>query len=146
MTRRASLPPGTLGVALALGWCLCVLQQLRTGHAELSGVGTALRGAFAAVGLAEPLEPRLQTIAELRLWRALTSGFVGASLALGGALLQGLFRNGLAAPTVLGVNAGASLGAAGAILWIGGYAPIGLVFAPAATPYLITTCAFAGAT
>ena len=51
-------------------------------------------------------------ITELRLPRALLSVLVGATLAIGGVAMQGLFRNPLAAPGILGVNSGASLGAA----------------------------------
>ena len=42
----------------------------------------------------------------------LLSGLVGASLGLSGAALQGLFRNPLADPGLIGVSAGAALGAA----------------------------------
>ena len=68
-----------------------------------------------AVGLGEPLEANMQIVIELRLWRALAAGMVGGALSLSGMLLQGLFRNSLAAPSVIGVTAGASLGTAIAI-------------------------------
>ena len=42
--------------------------------------------------------------------------FVGASLGICGAVLQGLFRNPLADPGLIGVSAGAALGAAIAIV------------------------------
>lgn len=45
----------------------------------------------------------------LRLPRALVALMVGAALAVSGALLQGLTRNPLAAPDIIGINAGASL-------------------------------------
>ena len=48
---------------------------------------------------------------EVRLPRVLLSCFVGASLGLSGASLQGLFRNPLADPGLIGVSAGAALGA-----------------------------------
>lgn len=44
-----------------------------------------------------------------RLPRALIAIFVGAILACGGAVLQGLTRNPLASPSILGVHAGATL-------------------------------------
>jgi iron complex transport system permease protein len=53
---------------------------------------------------------------ELRLPRVLTAMLVGASLAIAGAVLQGLLRNPLADPFVLGTASGAALGAAVAIL------------------------------
>ena len=47
-----------------------------------------------------------------RLPKAITAILAGAGLALSGLLLQNLFRNPLAGPSVLGINAGASLGVA----------------------------------
>jgi len=48
---------------------------------------------------------------EIRIPRVLLAAFVGASLGLSGASLQGLFRNPLADPGLIGVSAGAALGA-----------------------------------
>ncbi|WP_231757374.1 FecCD family ABC transporter permease [Microbulbifer elongatus] len=53
----------------------------------------------------------------IRLPRALLAAAVGAVLAICGAMLQGLFRNPLADPSLIGVTAGASLGASLAILF-----------------------------
>lgn len=50
-------------------------------------------------------------VLELRLPRVLLAGLVGAILALGGVVMQALFRNSLADPSLIGVTAGASLGA-----------------------------------
>ena len=55
-----------------------------------------------------------------RLPQLLTALLAGASLAVGGAVMQTLFRNPLADPSLLGVNAGAGLGAAVALLLWGG--------------------------
>jgi iron complex transport system permease protein len=61
--------------------------------------------------------PRSRVILwELRLPRALLGAFVGAALATAGAVFQGLFRNPLADPFVVGVSGGAALGAVGAIV------------------------------
>ena len=87
------------------------------------GPSVPLGALLGVLGIADPLGEPLQTILELRIWRALTAAAVGASLALSGGLIQGLFRNGLASPSLLGVTGGASLGAAFAILLVGGYAP-----------------------
>lgn len=51
-----------------------------------------------------------QTLFRLRLWRVLNACLAGAALAVGGVLVQGLFRNPLASPSILGTTAGASLG------------------------------------
>ncbi|HEY8489859.1 MAG TPA: iron chelate uptake ABC transporter family permease subunit [Dehalococcoidia bacterium] len=54
-------------------------------------------------------------VLDLRLPRILTAVLVGALLALSGALFQGLVRNPLVSPDVIGINAGAS---AAAVFWI----------------------------
>ncbi len=54
-------------------------------------------------------------VTELRMPRAVLACLVGASLGLSGAVLQGLTRNPLAEPGLLGVTAGAALGAVIAI-------------------------------
>lgn len=55
-------------------------------------------------------------IHQIRLPRTLLCLLVGAILALCGAVMQGLFRNPLAEPGIIGVSSGASLGAAIAIV------------------------------
>ena len=54
-------------------------------------------------------------IAELRLPRTAMAVFTGATLAVGGAVMQSLFRNPLAEPGLVGVSAGAALGAVSAM-------------------------------
>jgi len=64
-------------------------------------------------------DPRYQTIVwDLRLPRVLSALVVGSALGLSGALLQGMLRNGLASPFLLGISAGSGL-AAVAILGLG---------------------------
>ncbi|MGL4448832.1 FecCD family ABC transporter permease [Shewanella sp.] len=58
-------------------------------------------------------------VQEVRLPRTLLAISVGALLAMCGAVMQGLFRNPLADPGIIGVSAGASLGAAIAIVLLG---------------------------
>jgi iron complex transport system permease protein len=55
---------------------------------------------------------------DIRLPRLLLSGLTGAVLGVSGAAMQGLFRNPLADPSLIGVTAGASLGASVAIVFI----------------------------
>ncbi len=52
----------------------------------------------------------------IRLPRILSAAFIGASLSAAGSTYQGMFRNPLVSPDILGVSSGASLGAAFAIL------------------------------
>ncbi|EOB6643640.1 FecCD family ABC transporter permease [Vibrio fluvialis] len=58
-------------------------------------------------------------IHEIRFPRTLLCMLVGAILALCGTVMQGLFRNPLAEPGIIGVSAGASFGAALAIVLLG---------------------------
>jgi iron complex transport system permease protein len=78
----------------------------------------------------------------IRLPRVLLGVAVGAALAAAGALLQGLFRNPLVEPGLLGLTAGGSLGAALAIV-AGGAA--GLSVRGIAGTLLVPLAAFAGA-
>jgi iron complex transport system permease protein len=60
-----------------------------------------------------------------RLPKAITAVLAGSALATSGLLMQDLFRNPLAGPSVLGISSGASLGVALVVLWAasGGVAP-----------------------
>ena len=53
---------------------------------------------------------------EYRLPRLLLALFVGAALAVAGVLIQGIVRNPLASPDILGINHAASLASVGALL------------------------------
>ena len=70
---------------------------------------------------------------EIRAPRVTLAGFVGAALALSGAALQGLFRNPLADPGLIGVSSGAALGAV-AMIVAGGALAMPSVVAPFALP------------
>ena len=80
-------------------------------------------------------EARLQRMvfAEVRAPRVVLAGFVGAALALSGAALQGLFRNPLADPGLIGVSSGAALGAV-AMIVLGGALALPGVLAQFALP------------
>lgn len=62
---------------------------------------------------------------DIRAPRTATGICVGAALAISGAIMQGLFRNPLADPGILGVSAGAGLGAITAIV-LGASLPLGV--------------------
>lgn len=77
----------------------------------------------------------------IRLPRVCLGLLAGAALAVAGAALQGLFRNPLADPGLIGVSSGAAVAAAAAIV-LGGSA---VAFLPAGSlTYLIPVAAFAG--
>lgn len=61
-------------------------------------------------------------VLDIRLPRMILGAMVGASLAVSGVLLQGVFRNPLADPTFVGVSPGAALAAVGFIVFGGGVA------------------------
>lgn len=62
---------------------------------------------------------------ESRFPQALTALLTGAALSASGLMLQTAFGNSLAGPDILGINAGAGLGAAIVLLLFGGVAPAG---------------------
>lgn len=59
-------------------------------------------------------------VLETRLPQAITALFAGASLAVAGLMLQTIFANPLAGPSILGIDSGASLGVALVMLMCGG--------------------------
>ena len=136
------IQPRSLFIALGLLLALALWLSLALGPVSLPLADTlqaALRLFGMPVGSAE-LEQAELILGQIRLPRTLLGLTVGAVLALCGVAMQGLFRNPLADPGLVGVSSGAALGAAVAI--VGGAALGGLpeVFAP----YLLSFCAFIG--
>jgi iron complex transport system permease protein len=115
---RLGLSRLALGVGL-LG--AVALTALLVGPVEL-GVGAVLRefaDRMPLVDVTSGLSDRDATILfELRMPRVVLAGLVGATLAMAGAAYQGVFRNPLADPYLLGVAAGAGLGATLAIAYL----------------------------
>ncbi len=71
-----------------------------------------------ALGVAPADDMASTVVLELRLPRTLLAMLVGAGLSLSGAVYQGIFRNPLVSPDVLGVSSGAGFGAVlGILLW-----------------------------
>ena len=64
------------------------------------------------------LQSSYLVISQIRLPRVLLAWLVGCCLAVAGAAMQGLFRNPLADPSIIGVTSGASLGASIAIVFL----------------------------
>jgi iron complex transport system permease protein len=111
--RAFRLPlPALLG-ALALV-VAAVLVSVTQGAAGLSveGVVRSLVDALPGVTVEQTLSAQQQSVLwQIRLPRTVLAVLVGASLATAGAGYQGVFRNPLADPYLLGVSAGAGLGA-----------------------------------
>ncbi|MGB5193343.1 MAG: iron ABC transporter permease [Polyangiales bacterium] len=80
-----------------------------------------IAGALAVlVGSGDLSDPELRdTFLKLRGFRLAAAFLAGAALAVGGVVVQGLFRNPLASPSVLGTTAGASFGGQVALLLYG---------------------------
>lgn len=105
---HARAPFAVLGVLLVVAGTL----GLFIGAADLPA-STVARVLAEGMGLtsAESAAWERTIVLHLRLPRILMGMLVGASLALSGALMQGIFRNPLADPTLIGVSSGAALGA-----------------------------------
>lgn len=150
-THASALPGrfGALGARVAAGprariallaALLPVTWVLALGSGALSiPAADVLRIVASALGLADLVEG--QTVAEtvvlsIRLPRIVQGSLVGAGMAVAGAALQGLFRNPLAEPGLIGVSGGAALGAGFAIVLQAELArvfvPLGGVAVPAA--------------
>ena len=103
----------TVFAGLVLFLALTILTSLSTGAATVSWaqivsiladeIGVSLPWAF------EPYQRGI--VVAIRLPRILLDVLVGAALAVTGAAMQGLFRNPLADPGLVGVSSGAALGA-----------------------------------
>lgn len=126
--------------ALVAGLAAAIIVAMITGAAGLS-VGEAFRALGSllfhgpeAKGDFPDWAPRL--LFDLRLPRIMLALIAGAALSMSGATFQGIFRNPLAEPYLLGVSAGAALGATIAIIW----KPFG-----ALGVYSLPVLAFAGA-
>ncbi|EQM69412.1 iron ABC transporter permease [Pseudomonas tohonis] len=131
-----------LFIALGALLALALWLSLALGPVSLP-LGDTLRAALRLAGMPlapEGLEQAELILGQIRLPRTLLGLAVGAVLALSGVAMQGLFRNPLADPGLVGVSSGAALGAAVAI--VGGAAIGGL--SENIAPYLLSACAFAG--
>lgn len=104
---------------LALGLIGAVSLAMISGVAQISGADllAALSGLVGE--LAESSDGHVKTVIiwEVRLPRILLGGLTGACLATTGAAIQGLFRNPLADPALIGVSSGAALVAAFSIVF-----------------------------
>lgn len=119
-------------VLLALALAATAVAALALGSAAIP-LATVAQWPFSP----ETLSPRDRLILEnIRLPRLVLGLAVGAMLAAAGAALQGIFRNPLADPGLIGVSGGAALGAA-AMIVLGGDHLVG--------PLALPLAAFAGA-
>lgn len=126
MKQRGAVIYTVLGAALAVLF-LCNLA-FGSVHIPVRDVFRILAGSY------EGRQTWQLIVTQSRLPQAVTALLAGASLAASGLLLQTLFKNPLAGPSILGVSDGANLGVAIAMIYLG------------AGSYVATiTAAFAGA-
>lgn len=95
---------------------VAVMAGLSLGASNF-GLLSVLRVGLDAIGLAEARNAAKVIVVEVRLPRVMLGLLVGSGLAVSGALMQAIFRNPLAEPTLIGVSSGAALGVAGAIIF-----------------------------
>ena len=116
----------------------CIVASIAVGPTgiTLTSLPRAIGGVFAGDGRPETL-----VLMKLRLPRMLLGAFVGAALALSGAVMQGLFRNPLADPGLIGVSSGAALAAVTLIALGNSFA---LPVVKAFGVYALPVAAFAG--
>src|SRR5439155_8032475 len=104
-------------------------------HIGLGGALESVGAKLPFLHVHSPLSPTEESILwDIRLPRVVLGALVGARLAVAGASYQGVFRNPLADPYLLGVAAGAGLGATLVIAYGSG------------SPRLLPLAAFGGAT
>ncbi|NDJ79765.1 iron ABC transporter permease [Vibrio campbellii] len=107
------LPLSTTLLALSGVLAFIAVASITVGPMNIS-FSDSLRS---LTGAGSDLAPHIQlVINEIRLPRTILCMFIGAILAICGVVMQGLFRNPLAEPGIIGVSAGAALGGAFAIV------------------------------
>ena len=108
--------------AQSLIWALAILLPVAVLISLVVGtVNISLSDAVSTL-VGKAASSQTETILfDIRLPRILMAIFVGAVLASTGAVMQGLFRNPLADPSLIGVSSGASVGASLMIVTAGGF-------------------------
>jgi iron complex transport system permease protein len=115
--RRRGAGGWVLGV-MALALLGAILASFAVGPLRLPPL-EVVQAMAVKLGMLDPSQVSQRDMAvvwNLRIPRALLGALVGASLAMAGASLQGLFGNPLADPGIVGVTQGAALGAVAAIV------------------------------
>jgi iron complex transport system permease protein len=115
-SKRAAL---VLGLPVGLG----LLASLIVFHVLVGAVDIAPTDVLQSFTAYDDQTYAHNVIQTVRLPRAILAAVVGGALAVAGAIMQGLTRNPLASPDILGINAGAVLGVVAAILFLGVTSP-----------------------
>lgn len=125
-SRRSAVP----GFAIAFGVLIGGLLAAFTVGRYPVGLGDLMGVLAKALGHRVDISPAIETVVlQVRGPRVLAAVLVGAALALAGTAFQGLFRNPLVSPDILGASSGAALGAVvGIYLSLGVFAIQALAF------------------
>lgn len=115
IVRTTALATTLLGLLLIAVVASVLNGQLPVTPQEIAGA--LLKGLGIDTGTAPVEEYRYDTLWTIRFPRVAMSMLVGAALALAGLLMQAIFGNPLAEPSIVGVSSGAALGAGLAIVF-----------------------------
>ncbi len=153
MRKQHTLPPYLIVVVILFA---AALLSVAVGSVSipLNTLGNVIVSALQQKPAAlDPNGVYLKIITDLRLPHMLLLMLVGAALAGSGGAYQGLFRNPLADPFLIGISSGAGLGAVIAMLIKSPYTPAGLMRVPLAafaggvvTVFIVTMLARVGRT
>lgn len=128
--RRKLLPVSLIAL------CVSTLVALGAGAVHVppreivAMIVARLPGVCQEAGREKASTPSETIVLGIRLPRVILSAVVGASLSVSGAIYQGLFKNPMADPYVIGASAGASLGATCAFLLTTGFHFLGIGSVP----------------
>ncbi len=111
-------------VILLILLALFFILDLISGSVYIS-IDEVIKTLFGRTG--DPSGSTEKIILLIRFPKAIAAILVGSALSVGGLLMQTLFRNPLAGPSVLGITSGASLGVAAVMLPAGGYSGIYMI-------------------
>lgn len=112
--------PASLRRRRATGLAVCVAALLLAALASLAFGSRVVAWPDVVAGVLHPdLDDIAQAAVHSRVARTLLGALVGAALGLAGAVMQGLTRNPLADPGLLGVSSGASFAVVCGIAWLG---------------------------
>jgi iron complex transport system permease protein len=137
-----ALSPGALIAAAGVALAVAAVLSLSVGPTGITLAALPRVVAAIATGTADAAVAREQLVlVDIRLPRLLLGGFVGSALAVAGAMMQGMFRNPLADPGLVGVSSGAALAAVATIALGNGLA---LPWTRAFGAYAVPVAAFGG--
>ncbi len=132
------VPAGKTRLAAAIVLLTLLLGAVILVSVSLGAYRLPVPEMLAAILRSRPLSPMQQAILfQIRLPRVLASALVGAALSVSGLMFQGLFRNPMADPYIIGASGGAAVGACIGIVFLAQWSLVGF----SATALL----AFAGA-